>query len=104
MTKKADREHRKAVKATTKALNAAFTEIARRTLIADSSKPPAEFSSWGVARVRAWLKLAQQAAKMARRIRPKAEDLESMRWRLGTVKDWPLEQCQQFINTKGGRA
>lgn len=97
---RAEREHRKAVRSTNKALNIAFINLARSLLIVECSKPPVEFSLWGATRTGAWLKMAQQAVRMARRVRVKAEELDSMRWRLSTVRDWPLDQCQQFINQK----
>lgn len=100
MTKKAEREHRKAVKATSNAPTTSFIALSRFNLTLECSKPPAEFNVWGVTRVRAWLKMASQGVKMARRIRVKAEELEAMRSRLCTVREWTLDQCQQFINEK----
>jgi len=85
-------------KAVAKGVDNAVREIARAAAKEVSSRPPPEFQNWGVIKSRAWLKLATLCHRQIKKDRPKLDDLTSLAWRLGQLKDCDTETCAAILN------
>lgn len=85
-------------KAVAKGIDNAVREIARAAVKEVARRPPPEFQSWGVIKSRAWLKLATLCNRQIKKARPKVEDLTSLQWRMGQLKDCDTETCMAILN------
>lgn len=96
--KREERARKAAAKVVHKALLVAFKEIARLECRAAATKIPAEFSTWGVTKTRAWAKAADTCRRLSDRVNPRTADLLDAAHMANQVGKWDAGRCAKFLS------